>query len=72
MTDSLLSGPSLGFVSPVLAYLGPGGAVTAVGAVLAALAGILIAILGFVWYPIRRLLRKRRTSPKAGKEQTDA
>ena len=42
------------------AYLGPGGAVSSIGAVLAFIAGILVAILGFLWYPIRRLMRKVR------------
>ena len=40
------------------AYVGPGAGLSAIGALLAVIAGIIIAIFGFVWYPIKRLLRK--------------
>ena len=46
--------------SPVLAYLGPGAGLSTIGAFLAVVAGIIVALFGFVWYPIRRLLRKRK------------
>jgi hypothetical protein len=49
---------ALFFPWPVLAYLGPGGAITSIGALLAVIAGIIAAIFGFLWYPIRRLIRK--------------
>lgn len=46
----------------VLAYIGPGAGLSAIAAFFAALAGIIVALLGFVWYPIKRLLRKTRAS----------
>ncbi len=46
------------------AYLGPGGAVSAVGTLIAILAAILIAIVGFVWFPLRRLMRRSRNANK--------
>lgn len=54
-------------VSTLLAYVGPGAGLSAIGAFLALVAGIAIAVFGFVWYPIKRLLRKRskRTSSDA-------
>jgi len=57
--------PSLGAVVAVLvagpahAYIGPGAGLTAIGTVIALLGGILLAIVGFVWYPIKRVLRSR-------------
>jgi hypothetical protein len=51
----------VGAVIGALAYLGPGGALTALGSALALLAAIAIAFLGMIWYPIKRLLRWRRT-----------
>ena len=42
-----------------LGYLGPGGALSAIGVIIAAAAGIAIALIGFVWYPVRRLIRAR-------------
>jgi hypothetical protein len=41
-----------------LAYVGPGAGLSALGW-LAALAGAIgLAVVGFVWYPVRRLLRR--------------
>jgi len=44
---------------PAFAYIGPGGAVSGIGAFIALVAAILFAILGFFWFPIKRLLRKK-------------
>lgn len=44
----------------MLSYIGPGGALSTIGAFLALLAAALLALLGFVWYPIKRLLRGRK------------
>lgn len=44
------------------AYVGPGAGITAIGSLLALLAGLLFAIIGFVWYPIKRLRRRRKES----------
>ncbi|MBI3143457.1 MAG: hypothetical protein HYZ16_11585 [Bacteroidetes bacterium] len=47
-------------------YIGPGGGLSAVGAFLALLAAILLALVGFVWYPIKRLLsalKKKKDNP---------
>lgn len=41
------------------AYVGPGAGLTAIGAALAFVGGIILAIFGFLWYPIKRLLRGR-------------
>ena len=43
-----------------LAYIGPGGGLSALGALLAIVAGSIIALFGFVWYPIKRILRNRK------------
>jgi hypothetical protein len=44
---------------PAYAYIGPGAGLTAIGTVIALLGGILLAIVGFVWYPIKRVMRSR-------------
>ena len=54
----------LGFPLPALAYLGPGAGLSAIGALLALFAAIAVAIFGFLWYPIKRLRRKKQTTPK--------
>jgi O-antigen ligase len=51
--------------TPAQAYIGPGGAVSALGALLALIAAIVIALFGFLWFPIKRLLRRRRAANPA-------
>ena len=47
-----------------LAYIGPGTGLSAIGAFLALLVAIIATILGFLWYPIKRLLGiKKRQEP---------
>ena len=41
------------------AYIGPGAGLTAIGTVVALLGGLLLAVVGFVWYPVKRLLKRR-------------
>jgi len=50
----------VGFIRIVFAYIGPGTGLSAIGAFLAFVAGIFITILGFLWYPIKRLLGKSK------------
>jgi len=59
---------TLGLLLPEIAtaYVGPGAGLGAIGTVLALIGAVLLAILGFLWYPIKRLLAKRRgRSPPA-------
>lgn len=54
---------ALGFAaSPAQAYLGPGSGLTALGSVIALLGVIGLGILGFLWYPVKRLLKGIRGS----------
>lgn len=46
--------------APAGAYVGPGAGISALGAVVSFLAAVLLLIVGFVWYPVKRLLRRRR------------
>jgi hypothetical protein len=60
---------ALATISPSLAfaYVGPGAGLSALGSLVSLLAAIGLAIVGFVWYPIRRLLRRLRArEPQAG------
>ena len=41
------------------AYAGPGSGLTVIGAALAFIGSVLLAIVGFIWYPIKRLLRRK-------------
>ncbi len=44
------------------AYIGPGAGVSAIGSLLALCATVVVAILGFLWFPIKRLMKKRKAS----------
>ncbi|NLF10064.1 MAG: hypothetical protein GX594_19110 [Pirellulaceae bacterium] len=48
------------FPQAALGYVGPGTGMSAVGVFLAVVMGLFFALFGFVWYPIKRLLRMRR------------
>ena len=54
------------------AYIGPGASISAIGTVIALIGAVLLGILGFVWYPIKRLLRQRATAPDTAAAQQTA
>lgn len=45
---------------PAFAYMGPGSGLAFVGSLFALLAAVAAGILGFVWYPVKRLIRAFR------------
>lgn len=47
---------------PAMAYVGPGAGLSAIGAFLAIIVGVIVALFGFVWYPFKRMMRKRKSS----------
>ena len=56
----LAAGPLLVAGDAASAYVGPGAGVTAIGTVLALVAAALLAIVGFVWYPLKRILGRKQ------------
>jgi hypothetical protein len=49
----------LAFSTQAQAYMGPGAGLSAIGSFLSLIAAFFFALVGFVWYPVRRLFRKR-------------
>lgn len=45
---------------PAFAYIGPGSGLSALGTILAFLGTLLLLIVGFLWYPVKRLLKSRK------------
>jgi hypothetical protein len=45
--------------SVALAYVGPGAGISAIGSVIALVGALLMAIIGFVWYPVKKMLRAK-------------
>ena len=54
---------------PAMAYIGPGAGLAALGAFIALLVAILAALFGFLWFPVKRLL-KRRKEARSDLDQT--
>lgn len=44
-------------------YIGPGTGLTAIGTAIACIVGTIVAVLGFLWYPLRRMLGHRTKEP---------
>ncbi|HPU15517.1 MAG TPA: hypothetical protein PK808_05495 [Polymorphobacter sp.] len=47
---------------PAQAYAGPGAGLSMIGSLVALIGAVLAGIFGFVWFPIKRLLKKRKAS----------
>ena len=60
--------------STVFAYVGPGAGLSIIGSLLAFVSAIVVGILGFLWFPIRRMMRKRKQAREAeqGAEETSS
>lgn len=46
-------------INDAYAYVGPGVGLGAIGAFLAMVFAVLLAIVGIVWYPLKRMWRRR-------------
>ena len=66
----------LGFVAlapgTALAYVGPGAGLSAIGTFLALLAACVLAVVGFIWYPVKRLLGGKSRSAQRRDDASDA
>lgn len=49
--------------SPALAYIGPGAGISAIGTFFAVIGAVVLLIVGFLWYPVKRMLRKKKEAP---------
>ncbi len=54
---------ALGLSAPALAYVGPGAGLGAIGAALGLIAAVVMALGAILFWPIRRLMRRRRKKP---------
>ena len=72
---SWLAALLIGIVLPnsALAYIGPGAGLSAIGTVVAVIGAFLLLIVGFIWYPMKRVLRVRKENKyTAEKKPTDS
>lgn len=51
------------------AYVGPGAGLTAIGTILALVGAVFLAIVGFVWYPVKRMLKRQPAAPEVTEDK---
>ena len=44
----------------VMAYIGPGAGLASIGALLTLIGAVGLMVLGFIWYPVKRVVQKWR------------
>ncbi len=52
-------------VTPAFAYIGPGAGISAIGTFFAVIGAVVLLIVGFLWYPVKRMLRKKKAPAQA-------
>jgi flagellar biogenesis protein FliO len=63
MRLTLLSFAAILLPAMAHAYVGPGAGLGSIVVILALTLGFLLLIVGFLWYPLKRLIRGRKTKP---------
>ena len=60
--------------TPALAYFGPGATAGTIAIVLGVLASVFFAFVGIIWYPVKRLVKRRKPAAvkKAAETAQDA
>ena len=53
---------------PAHAYIGPGAGLGTIMVAVALVIGLALLLFGFVWYPVRRMLRNRKTASVEDKD----
>ncbi len=46
---------------PAMAYIGPGAGLGAIAVTAALVLGVLLLVIGLVWYPLKRLLKGKKS-----------
>ena len=59
------------FSQEAFAYVGPGTGLSAIGAFLALIVGVFVTVMGFLWYPVKRLLGKKKLQEPDQKKNED-
>jgi hypothetical protein len=59
------------FSDPAFAYVGPGAGLSAFGTLFTLLSAVVLGIVGFIWYPIKRLLRRKGNGERRMPQRTE-
>lgn len=52
------------FPEPAFAYVGLGAGLSALGSLFSIIVAVFLMLAGFIWYPVKRLLRRLSSKPK--------
>jgi membrane protein implicated in regulation of membrane protease activity len=63
---------TLSLTAPAFAYVGPGAGLSAIGSVLSFLGVVVLLLAGYVWYPVKRMIKGRGNSSDALKTVAEA
>ncbi len=63
---------ALTFANVAQAYVGPGAGLSAIGSLLALILGLMLAVLGFIWYPLKRLIKGKGDSVQEIPSESEA
>ncbi len=69
LTIFFVLSPLLLVCPPAQAYIGPGAGAGTIAVVLGILAAIVMAFFAVLWYPVKRLIKKRKTAREAKQAQ---
>ncbi len=50
------------YADTAAAYVGPGLGLGVIGSVVGVIAAVLLAIVGVIWYPLKRVLKRNKTT----------
>jgi membrane protein implicated in regulation of membrane protease activity len=56
--------------APAFAYIGPGAGISAVGSLVALVGALFLAVVGLIWYPLKRVMRRRKPEAKSPPQDT--
>lgn len=65
LTMAILAALFVSTTGPALAYAGPGLGFGAVATAFGIISSLLLILLSFIWFPLKRLIRKMRKSAPA-------
>jgi hypothetical protein len=54
--------------SPAMAYIGPGAGLGAIALTVGLVLAVALLLIGFLWYPLKRMMRKNKSSGTGGQD----
>lgn len=53
------------YAAPAAAYVGPGAGAGVIAVVIGVISSVVLAVVGIVWYPLKRMLRRRKEAAES-------